>query len=616
MSEHHHEEKGGNRELITLIIGAVLLALSFIPIPGLAEYPKDVLRMISTVLCVWPLLSEAKEELKERGPGENSLLIIAVVAAFFLGEFLESAAVSLFFRLGEYMEELAEKRSRRSIEEIFSIMGDYGHTVLESGGFEKIDADDIKVGMQLAVLPHEIIPVDGVITSGSGTVDTSAITGEGLPVEVEKGSKIVSGTVNGNSTLFYEATAVKEESGAARIVAMVEEAAENKGNTERFITKFAKYYTPLVIVAAIIVATIPSVATGEPKEWIHRALAVLVASCPCSVILSTPLAFLSSMGSCAKNGIIIKGSAYIEALARSDSFAFDKTGTLTSSEPAVGKIQAADGYTEDDVLDFAAKCEFYSSHPLAKAIIVKSGEPNMSGSANYEEIPGGGTAISLPQGRVLCGGKNLMKSKGVDISTLDDAPVYVSLNGEAIGCIDIVNSIRNDAKQVIDTLKKHGAKSVTMLTGDTESKAKQVCSAIGIESCKASLLPEDKLNELKKIKSSSKSTVYVGDGINDAPVLAASDVGVAMGLGTRAASENADMILTGSDLSKLITALKQSRKTMKVLSENIGFSLLVKLAVIILGIAGISPMWMAVLADVGTMIICVINSARLLFKTK
>ncbi len=612
----HHNEKAEKRELITLIIGAVLLAVSFVPIPGLADFPKDVLRFFSAAFCVWPIFASAKEEIVEHRFGENSLLVIAVVSAILIGEFLEAAAVSLFFRIGEYSEEYAESKSRRSIESLFSIMSDTGHLVRDEGGFEQIDADDIKVGMKLAVLPHEIIPVDGVVTSGDGTVDTSAVTGESLPVEITVGSKLISGTVNGNTTVFYEATAEKAESGAARIIAMVEEAAEKKGKAQSFISKFSAVYTPAVVAAAVIVAIIPALASGRWHEWIHRGLAVLVASCPCSVILSTPLAFLSSMGSCAKNGIIIKGSKYIEALAKADTFVFDKTGTLTSSEPVIGEISPADGYDADYVLSLAAKCEYYSSHPLAKAISSACESIDMTGTANFEEIPGGGTAISVTEGRIICGGMNLMKSRNVDVSALDEAPVYVALNGEAVGSIDIVNEVRPEAKTMTEKLKKLGAKALIILTGDTASKAKQVCAEAGLDDCKWGLLPEDKLNAMEEIKKKSGAVVYVGDGINDAPVLAASDVGAAMGLGTQAACEAADLILTNSDLSRLVTAVKQSRKTVNVLGENIIFSLSVKAAVIILSIAGIVPMWLAVFADVGTMLLCVANSSRLMKKMK
>ncbi|MCR5523386.1 MAG: heavy metal translocating P-type ATPase [Clostridia bacterium] len=609
--EHHHEEID-KKSIILLIIGAVLLAVSFIPIEAIQNFPRDVMRIACIVICGLPIFKAAVKNIKSLEIDEKVLLVIAVAAACLIREFAEAAAVTLFFRIGEYMEDYAGRRSRKSIESLFSIVSDEGHLVRPEGGFEEIDADDIKAGMKLAVLPHETVPVDGTVISGTGTVDASALTGESLPVEVFPGSSIMSGMKNGNSTVIYEAAREKNESGAARIIALVEEAAERKGKSQHLAAKFAKYYTPAVIAAAIIVAIVPSIITREWAEWIYRALVLLVASCPCAIVLSIPLAFLSSMGACAKNGMIIKGSNFIEALAAADTAVFDKTGTLTLEVPSVGRIVAGEGFDENEILELAAKCENYSSHPLARSVIDAYGEPDMNDTKDFKEISGGGTSIETSRGRVYCGGVRLMNSLNLDTSKYGDFPVYVALDGRVIGAIDIVNNVRPAAPKAIEDLRSQGINRIAVFTGDTGARAEQICVQVGITDIRADLLPEDKLTALEELKSGSKGVIYVGDGINDAPVLAQADVGIAMGLGTKAAAEAADVILTDSDLTRLGDTVACSRRTMSVMKMNIIFALAVKIAVIVLGIAGVAPMWLAVIADVGTMIVCVLNSARLL----
>ena len=608
----HGEEVFDVKGLIILSVGALLLIVSFIPIRALADFPRDVLRIICAVLCCYPIVISAYKSVREMEIDEGVLLVIAVVAAFCIREFAEAAAVSLFFRVGEYLEEYASRRSVKSIEEIFSIVSDSGHIVREEGGFEEIDADDIETGMKLAVLPHEIIPVDGVVLSGSGSVDTSAITGESIPVEVAEGSKLISGCINGDSTIIYEATATKENSGAARIVEMVEEATAKKSKSQDAIAKFAKYYTPAVVAAAVIVAVIPSIITRRPSEWIYRALVLLVSSCPCSVVLSVPLAFLTTIGASAKRGMIIKGSNFIEALASADTVLFDKTGTLTDGTPVAGEVYTSGDADEGYLLELAAKCEYYSTHPLGAAVRERAGEADMNGVFGFEEIAGGGTAVNVPEGRVLCGGRRLMERENIDISSLPEVPVYVVLNGKAVGGIDILNTPRDSAKKAVNDLEKLGMKKIAVLTGDTEKRTEYICGETGIKEYRCNLLPENKMTALEEFKSGSSGVVYIGDGINDAPVLAASDAGIAMGLGTRAAAEAADIILTDGELTHLGEAIHRSRKAMSTVKGNIIFSLVVKLIVIVLGILGIAPVWLAVAADVGTMIICVADSAMLL----
>ncbi len=604
---HEHHEENKIFPIITVSAGIILVAGAFI-FPSV----KNILLIIATIICALPIIVDAFEELKEKEIDESALLIIAATAAIIIGEYFEAAAVTILFCIGELLEDFASDRSRKSIEALFGIISTKANRVNDDGSTAEIDADEITSGMKIAVMPHEIIPADGIIYSGNSEIDTSALTGESLPRDIGIGSEIMSGCVNGNNTIYFEATAEKKNSAAQRIAEMVDKAAENKGRSQNLIASFAKYYTPAIVVSAILIAVIPSIISGNWKDWIYKALVLLVASCPCALVLSSPLAFFTSMGACARNGIIIKGSRYIETLAKADTAVFDKTGTLTSDRLCVGETVCAEGYSEEEILLLAAICEKNSTHPIAKAIVSAVDKAKITEASEISEIPAGGTSAVIPGGRLLCGGKRLMRDENVDVSEFPDFPVYVALDGKAIGSIEITSEIRSNSKSTVESLKKLGFKRISVLSGDRTEQVEKICNLCGIKEYKSELLPEGKLEEIKKIKENSSGLIYVGDGINDAPVLRLADVGIAMGLGTRAAAESADIILTGSEISKLSDAIIQSRKAIGVLRINIIFVILIKLAVIILGIVGVAPMWSAVLADVGTMIVCVINSARLL----
>ena len=620
--EHHHEHSDcgcdhccGEKEegvlpVIVTAVGAVLIIVSFLPFIG--DIVAKILLALTAVVCGLPVFTDAIKSVRNKIIDESLLLLIAVAAALLLGEFFEAAMVTVLFRAGELMEEYASGRSRRSIESLFSIVSETANLVMPDGSYKKIDADEIEQGNVIAVLPHELIPVDGTVIGGESTVDESSLTGESIPVAVTGGSKVRSGTVNGDSTLIIEALAGKAQSSAARVIELVEEAARKKGKAQRTVSVFAKYYTPAIIITAIMVAVIPSVLTGEWLLWIKRSLILLVAACPCAVVISVPLAFFSSMGASAKNGIIIKGSGFIESLAKADTAAFDKTGTLTTGKLTVGNVYCKDGVAAEKVLELAAKCEHFSSHPIAVAIVDAAGETDVSDCSGFSEVAGLGTSVDTPDGRILCGGERFMKHSEIDVSMLPNAPVYVALDGVAMGAGVIEGEIRGDSAQTVENLRKLGVENTMILTGDNAQQARKVCDACKIDDFRSGLMPEDKLTELEDLKQRSKGVIYVGDGINDAPVLAASDVGIAMGLGTQAACESADVIITNSDFSRLADAVYQSKRTMLVLKANIVFAVAVKIAVIVLGIIGIAPMWSAVLADVGTMIACVVNSARLL----
>ncbi len=607
---HDNEKESKLKPIAVTVIGAVMIALSFMPF--ITEQISVFMLIAAMIICGIPVFKSAVKSIIKFKVNESVLLVIAVVAASILGEYFEAAIVTVLFRVGELMEDYASDKSRKSIEAIFSIVSDSANLVLPDGTVKKIDADDVEIGDVLAVMPHETVPVDGVVTSGTGSMDASALTGESLPVAVEEGSAVSSGMINGDSTVYIRAEKVKNLSYAARIVEMVEDAAQKKGEAQRAITTFAQYYTPFIIVAAVITAVIPSLITGDWHVWINRSLILLVAACPCAVVLSVPLAFFSSMGAAAKNGMIIKGSCYIEALSKADTVVFDKTGTLTTGELKVGRVYAADGFSEKDIVSYAAICEYYSTHPIAKAIVAKNGETDVSAASDFTETAGGGTSVVIPEGSLLCGGKRLMENNSVDISEFPNAPVYISLNSKVIGAIEIESEIRIDAAETVKMLRSYGVEKSFILTGDNDEQARKVCSACDIDGFKSNLLPEDKLSALEEIKEGSDGVIYIGDGINDAPVLAAADIGIAMGLGTQAACESADIILTNSELSRVADTVNHSQRTMSVLKANIAFSVAVKLIVIILGILGIAPIWSAIVADVGTMIVCVANSSRLL----
>lgn len=606
---HEHEEES-KLPLILTVAGAVLIVVSFLPF--LSETVSQVILAAATLICGLPTFKSALKALAKRNINESLLLLIAVVAALILREFFEAAVVSVLFRVGELLEEYASGKSRKSIESLFSIVSDEANLILPDGSMKKIDADEIEIGNRIAVMPHETVPVDGVLYDGLGSVDASALTGESIPLEVKKGDSVSSGMINGDTVIYIEATALKNQSSAARIVEMVEQAAAQKGETQRAVTTFAKYYTPAVVIIAVLIAVIPSLITGNWSEWVYRGLILLVASCPCAVVLSAPLAFFSSMGAAAKSGMIVKGSRYIEALAKVDTAVFDKTGTLTTGELKVGRIYTAEGISAAEALDLAAKCEFHSTHPIARAIVAEAQNVDMSNVSEFKEKAGGGTGARIPEGILLCGGERLMKENGVDISDMPKTPVYVALNSKVCAAIEIDGEVRADSPLTVKKIRKLGIENIIMLTGDTAEQARKVSSVCGIDAFESGLLPEDKLLCIEEIKDKSNGVIYVGDGINDAPVLAAADVGVAMGLGTQAACEAADVILTNSDFSRLADAVNLSKRTMNVLKANIAFAIIVKVIVILLGMIGVAPMWAAIFADVGTMIIAVLNAARLL----
>lgn len=604
-----HEEENRTLEIALMCVSALLAAAALL-LP-VNEAVKNIMLVISTVLSGYEMAAGAAKSLLKKRISEDVLSTIAVIAAVIIGEFFEAAAVAFLFHLGEMLEDAASDRSREAIESLAAIVSDTANVLNSDGLTEPTDAKEVLPGTELMIFPHEQIPLDCVVISGSGSVDTSAITGEAVPEEVVPGSSLRSGCVNGETALKVKTTAVLEDSSAARIVRMVEDAAEKKSDSERFVDVFAKYYTPAAVGLALLTAVIGGAVTGEWKMWIYRGLVLLVASCPCAVVLSAPLAFFAALGSGAKGGVIIKGGRFVEALAKADSAVFDKTGTLTTGELSVEEVIGSEGFDRERVLGIAAECEGGSTHPAAKAVAKAAGKDTKSDSVSAE-IAGQGVSAVVDGVKYLFGGERLMKENGVDVSSFPSGLIYLACDGHAVGAVRLAARGREEVPEVLRKLKKLGVTRTAMLTGDSEANAARAAKDCGLTEWKAGLLPGEKLEALEKIRSESRGVIYVGDGINDAPSLALADAGVAMGLGTRAAAEAADVILTSDELSKLPFAVRLCGKTMKTVKVNTAFAVAVKLAVMLLGVFGIAPVWAAVFADVGTMLITVLNSSRIL----
>ncbi|MEG2080727.1 MAG: heavy metal translocating P-type ATPase [Oscillospiraceae bacterium] len=597
-------------EPLMIAISGVTLFLGFLPLFN--EITALCFFLASAVLSGYELIPSALKGLKKLKMDENLLVLIAVIAAFAIGEGAEAAAVCLFFKIGESIEDYAVARSKKSIEKLYEITTNEAKILTADGSTLTVDANDVKVGNTLLISPFEKIPVDCESISNSGTIDASAITGESFPIEVTSGLKILSGSINGTEILVVKATAEFKNSAASKIIEVVENSMSKKGNADKFITKFAEIYTPVVVVLAILLAVIPSIIFKNPAEYIYRALVFLVASCPCALVLSIPLGFFAAIGRASKLGVIVKGGKYIELLAEVDTVLFDKTGTLTSDNFEIEKVTALNGLSELELLTFAGYADRYSVHPLASAILNAAPYIDESKIQDFKEMPGKGTQILLDGETVICGSKKFMAENNIDIKNIEFAQIYVAKNGILIGAIELSGKLRETSKSAVKDLFALGIKRIVMLTGDNEISAQKISEKCGINEYKAGLLPQDKTALLDEIKKSGGKAIFVGDGINDAPTLALADVGIAMGGGTSAAIEVGDVVLMNNNPANIVETIKSSRKAMGIIKFNIYFAISVKIGVLILGALGFAPMWAAIFADVGVCIIAVLNSARLL----
>ena len=543
---------------------------------------------------------------------ERFLMTLATVGAFVIGEYPEAVAVMLFYQVGELFQSMAVGKSRKSIAALMDIRPDSA-TVLRGGEEINVFPDEVEKGETIIVKPGEKIPLDGIILKGSTAVNTAALTGESLPCDKFEGDTVLSGSVNISGVIEVETSGVFAESTVSKILALVENSAEKKAKSENFITKFAKYYTPAVVIGAVLLALIPSLITGNWAEWVKRALVFLVVSCPCALVISVPLSFFGGIGGASKRGILVKGANYLEALAKPGSVIFDKTGTLTEGKFEVTAVHP-EQMSESELLDIAALAESYSSHPIAESIIrAHGGDIDKNRISEVRERAGYGVEGVLGGRKIYVGNALLMKEANAEYRDchISGTIIHIAYEDEYLGHIVVSDIIKPDAAEAISELKKLGAAKTVILTGDGKKAAEEVGIKVGADEVKSGLLPKQKVEEAEKIIEEKGTTVYVGDGINDAPVLTRADVGIAMGaIGSDAAIEAADIVIMDDKPSKVAEAVKISRRTMRIVYENIFFALGVKAIVLILGAAGIAGMWLAVFADVGVAVIAVLNAMR------
>ena len=544
---------------------------------------------------------------------------VATIAAIVIGDYKEAVGVMLFYRVGELFEDIAVARSRSQIMEAVDLRPEVVNLVEQDGTIREIPAEEAKVGDVLLVRAGDRIPLEGVVLEGESRLDTSPVTGEPVPVAVVPGSSVTSGCVNLSGVLKMRAEKVLEDSMVTRILNSVENAAASKPKIDRFITRFSKVYTPVVVALAVATAIIPSILTGDWNYWIYTAITFLVISCPCALVLSVPLAFFSGIGAGSKKGILFKGGVAIEALQNVKAVVMDKTGTITKGNFVVQEIVPAGSYSQDELLKTAASCEEASSHPIAVSIMAAANERRLSveHAKQVKEISGNGILAELSEGTVLCGNRRLLEQNQVDLSAYQPkaygTEVLLAVDGVYAGYLVISDTVKEDASQAVAAMKQQNIRTV-MLTGDAKENAQAVAEKIGIDEVHAKLLPQDKVTELQKIRQKQGSVMFVGDGINDAPVLAGADVGAAMGSGADAAIEAADVVFMTSSMEAIPQSLKIARATGRIAKQNVAFALVIKALVMVFGLLGLANMRMAVFADTGVAVICILNAIRILYK--
>ena len=617
------------KRLRKIIIAAIIFLIAvLIDKINVVNIDENILSITQIILYVLSYLIVGFEVVKKAVNNifhgeffdENFLMTIATIGAFVIREFPEAVAVMLFYQIGEYFQSYAVKKSRKSIASLMNIRPDYANLKV-NGNIEKKSPEEIKIGDTIVVKPGEKVPLDGIVMDGKSMIDTSALTGESVPREFKTKDTILSGCINLNGVLEIKVEKEFGESTVSKILELVENATNKKAKTENFITKFSKYYTPIVVFLALIIAIIPPIISKtDMLDWIYRALTFLVVSCPCALVISVPLSFFSGIGSASKKGILVKGSNYLELLSKTEIVVFDKTGTLTEGVFAVQEIVNKKEYDPKELLELSAYCESYSNHPISLSIQKAYGkEINKNRIIKTEEIAGKGIISKIDNKEVACGNIKLMKELDLkDVKEIDEigTVIYVAINKQYAGYILISDKIKADSKKAIQDLKKAGVKKTVMLTGDNKEVAEKVNKEIKLDEVYSELLPVDKVSkveELLKNKSEESKLAFIGDGINDAPVLARADIGIAMGgLGSDAAIEAADIVIMTDEPSKIATAMKISRKTLKIVYQNIIFALIIKIGVLILSAFGLTSMWGAVFADVGVTVLAVLNSFRAL----
>ena len=601
--------------IIALIIYIIAVAIKFDNV-----LINDILFIVSYLIVGFSILKKAVRNIfRGKVFDENFLMAVATLGAFGIQEFPEAVAVMLFYQIGELFQSYAVDKSRKSISSLMDIRPDYAN-VIRDGKEEKVDPDEVKIGEEIVIKPGEKIPLDGIILEGSTMLDTKALTGESVPVGAKENDEVLSGSINESGKILVKVTKEYGESTVSKILDLVENASSKKSKSENFITKFAKYYTPTVVIIAVLLAIIPGFIFKEITftKWLYRALSFLVVSCPCALVISIPLSFFGGIGGASKMGILIKGSNYLEQLASTEIAVFDKTGTLTKGVFEVQKIETNE-IEENELLELAAYAENYSNHPIAKSIKkAYKKEIDTSKIKDIKEISGHGISVTIDGKQVLIGNEKLMDENNINYVKSQEVGtvMYIAVNNEFRGLIIISDEIKEDSLKLVQKLKKLGVRKTVMLTGDKKSVGESVAKKLGIDEVYTELLPDGKVKKvenLMKEKSEKGKLIFVGDGINDSPVLALSDIGIAMGaLGSDAAIEAADVVIMTDEPSKIADSINLSRKTMKIVRENIIFAIFIKVLVLILTAIGLATMWEAVFADVGVSIIAIINALRML----
>ena len=612
--DHDHEH---NASLSAIIVGAIVMAVAELTNWVPEQYMTPLL-IVTFVVLGWRIVWAAvKNGMKGKFFDENFLMSIATIGALIIGEYAEAVGVMLFFQVGIYFEERATERSRNAVMDAVDLRPEEVRLIACDGSVQVVNPEDVQVGSHIEIRPGDRIPLDGRVVEGTTRIDTAAVTGEPVPVSATVGTEVMSGCINVDGRIVLEVTHELKDSMVMRILDAVENAAASKPKIDRFITRFSRVYTPIVVALAIIVAIVPPLFTGEWQYWIYTALTFLVVSCPCALVLSVPLAFFSGIGAGSRQGILFKGGKAIEAMSRVKAIAFDKTGTITTGTFNVQTVEVASGYTENEVLQYAAALEAVSTHPIAMSIVeeVQRRGVEFTAAKDVKEISGHGMVGTVEGHTVLVGNGRLLETEHVTVPTIEHvygSEVFVAIDGQYVGRIVIADAVKEDSKEAIRRMNGKGYQTV-MLTGDVAASAKYIAQQVGIQGVRAELLPQDKLEVVQSLRNDHGSVMFVGDGINDAPVLTGADVGGAMGSGADSAIEAADVVYMNSNLDSVWRSLSIADRTLSIAWQNIFFAIAVKIIVMVAGVFGFANMWVAIFADTGVSILCILNSIRIFY---
>ncbi len=612
--DHDHEH---NASLSAIIVGAIVMAVAELTNWVPEQYMTPLL-IVTFVVLGWRIVWAAvKNGMKGKFFDENFLMSIATIGALIIGEYAEAVGVMLFFQVGIYFEERATERSRNAVMDAVDLRPEEVRLIAGDGSVQVVNPEDVQVGSHIEIRPGDRIPLDGRVVEGTTRIDTAAVTGEPVPVSATVGTEVMSGCINVDGRIVLEVTHELKDSMVMRILDAVENAAASKPKIDRFITRFSRVYTPIVVALAIIVAIVPPLFTGEWQYWIYTALTFLVVSCPCALVLSVPLAFFSGIGAGSRQGILFKGGKAIEAMSRVKAIAFDKTGTITTGTFNVQTVEVASGYTENEVLQYAAALEAVSTHPIAMSIVeeVQRRGVEFTTAKDVKEISGHGMVGTVEGHTVLVGNGRLLAKENIATPLIDyvyGSEVFVAVDGQYVGRIIIADALKADSKEAIRRMNGKGYQTV-MLTGDVAASAKYIAQQVGIQGVRAELLPQDKLEVVQSLRNDHGSVMFVGDGINDAPVLTGADVGGAMGSGADSAIEAADVVYMNSNLDSVWRSLSIADRTLSIAWQNIFFAIAVKIIVMVAGVFGFANMWVAIFADTGVSILCILNSIRIFY---